>query len=99
MKQQPNSRDENMSKEQSKEELVEQIHALLGIELKTLNRMSKEDLLKLRDILADPANLVQVAVRSKKPVLKNIEELVSNPLKGLKLLLELGEENEPKPKT
>lgn len=85
-----------MSEEQSKDQLVKQIHALLGIELKTLNRMSKDDLLKLHDILADPPTLAQIAIRSKNPVLKDIEDFIRNPLRGLQLLLELGEQNESK---
>lgn len=79
------------SKEETKEELVKELGQLLGVELKSLDRMTKDDIVKLRDLLSDLRNLVQIGVRSKKPAVAKIDEILRDPLKGLQLLLELSD--------
>lgn len=76
----------------TKKEIAEQISKLLGAKLDSLERMNKEDLVQLRNILKNPTRLVQVAIRSKEPVVRDIEELLENPLKGLQLLMKMGEQ-------
>ena len=66
----------------AKKEIVEQIQELLGTELGSLKRMTKKDLMKLVNLLVEPVNLVQIGIRDGKP--KTL-------LKGLQLLVELGE--------
>jgi len=78
-------------KEVTKEEVVKELEQLLGVELKSLDRMTNDDLVKLRDLLSDIRNLVQIGVRSKKPVVAKIDEIIRDPLKGLQLLLELSD--------
>lgn len=78
----------------AKRKLVEQLQTLLGTELSSLNRMTQKDLQKLLAILQEPASLVQVVIRSKKPAIGRIEELLENPLKGLAFLLRLSEKGE-----
>jgi hypothetical protein len=78
-------------KEATKEEVVKELGQLLGVELTSLDRMTKDDLVKLRDLLSDIRNLVQIGVRSKKPVVAKIDEIIRDPLKGLQLLLELSD--------
>ena len=78
-------------KEATKEELVKEVSQLLGVELKSLEMMTREDLISLRDILFNPADLVQVAIRGRKPAITTIDELIRNPIKGLQFLFELDE--------
>lgn len=75
----------------TKKEIVEQLEELLGTKLASLKRMTKEDLMKLLNILVEPVSLVQIGIRGRKPVIGKIEELIEDPLKGLQLLMELGE--------
>jgi len=51
--------------------------------------MTKEDLEKLRNILLNPVNLVEIGIRGKKPAITKIDELLRDPLKGLQILLDM----------
>lgn len=73
----------------TKEKIVEKICGLLGTKLKSLNRMTKKDLAKLLNLLIEPVSLVEIGIRSRKPVIGKIDELLSDPLRGLQLLMEL----------
>lgn len=79
------------SKEVTKKQIVAEIGKLLGLKLKSLGKMTKEDLEKLRNILLNPVNLVEIGIRGKKSAITRLDELVRDPLKGLQILLEMGE--------
>lgn len=81
-------------KEVTKKQVVEEIWKLLGLKLKSLDRMTKEDLEKLRNILLNPVNLVEIAIRGKKPAITKLDELIRDPLKGLQILIEMSEKIE-----
>lgn len=65
----------------TKEELANIIRNVLGLELKTLARMSREDLEKLHQFVSDPSNLVRVGAKNIR--LKAREELFEKPMKEL----------------
>lgn len=80
-----------MSKEVTQKQIVAEVTKLLGLKLKSLAKMSKEDLEKLRNILLNPANLAEIAIRGKASAITKIDELLRDPLKGLQILLDMGE--------
>jgi len=68
-----------------KEELVKRISETLEVKLESLDRMTKEDLEKLAEALADPSNLIRVAVKqvrgkAREELTRPLRELLDRPL-------------------
>lgn len=64
----------------TKKEIAEEIFRLIGTELKSMEKMSREDLEKLLEILQSPIELVQVGMRIKKQPLEAIDDFLRKTL-------------------
>ena len=90
----------------TKRELVAELEGLIGLRLRSLDRMTKEDLHRLRAALSEPGTLLTIGLRSRRGEIATIGEAMGlpqppvepdrmsaalgDPLRGLSLLLEIG---------
>ena len=66
----------------TKADLADQINELLGLDLDSLERMTKEDLEALKKLIAEPSNLIRVGWKNLRDKAKReiLEELMERPL-------------------
>jgi len=86
----------------TKSDLADRVNELLGLNLESLEKMTKEDLEALLKLIEDPSNLIRMGWRKLRDETKRklVEELVGRPILDdfLKGLQEKGEGGESKDK-